>query len=49
MLLVNVPLAVNGPPLFLLALISIVATSLTITIRGERGPAVASAPVEVTA
>jgi hypothetical protein len=48
LLLVNVPVAVNGPPLFLLALIWIVSTSLTIAIRGER-PAVAPAPVEVTA
>jgi hypothetical protein len=49
LLLVNVPLAVNGPPLFLLALIWIVATSLTIAIRGERAPALATAPAEATA
>jgi hypothetical protein len=49
LLLLNVPMAVNGPPLFLLALIWIVATSLTIAIRGERAPAHATAPAEVTA
>lgn len=35
LLLVNVPMAVSGPPLFLLALIWIVATSLTIAVRRE--------------
>jgi len=49
LLLLNVPMAVNGPPLFLLALIWIVATSLTIAIRGERAPALATAPAEATA
>jgi hypothetical protein len=49
LLLLNVPMAVNGPPLFLLALIWIVAASLTIAIRGERAPAHATAPAEVTA
>jgi hypothetical protein len=49
LLLVNVPMAVNGPPLFLLALIWIVATSLTIAIRGERAPALTRATQEVTA
>jgi len=44
LLLVNVPLAVNGPPLFLLALIWIVATSLTIAIRGERVSRFSRAP-----
>jgi hypothetical protein len=49
LLLLNVPLAVNGPPLFLLALIWIVATSLTIAIRGERGAALRPTTLEVTA
>lgn len=49
LLLVNVPMAVNGPPLFLLALIWIVATSLTIAIRGERATTVAPVAVEATA
>jgi hypothetical protein len=49
LLLVNVPMAVNGPPLFLLALIWIVATSLTIAIRGERAPALTRATQELTA
>jgi hypothetical protein len=42
LLLLNVPIAVSGPPLFLLALIWIVATSVTIAIRGERTPATAA-------
>lgn len=48
LLLLNVPVAVDGPPLFLLALIWIVATSVTIAIRGECVPALAPAPVDVT-
>ena len=49
LLLVNVPMAANGPPLFLLALIWIVATSVTIALRGERVPAHAPAVIETTA
>jgi len=38
LLLINVPIAISGPPLFLLALIWFVATSITIAVRGERLP-----------
>lgn len=36
LLLVNVPLAISGPPLFLLALLWIVATSVTLAVRGTQ-------------
>jgi hypothetical protein len=49
LLLVNVPMAVSGPPLFLLALIWIVATSITIAVRGERAPATTAIGAEVPA
>ena len=49
LLLVNVPMAVSGPPLFLLAMIWIVATSITIAVRGERAPTTAPTGIEVTA
>lgn len=49
LLLANVAFAVSGPPFFLLALIWIVATSITIAIRGERAPAGSPIGIEVTA
>ena len=49
MLLVNVAMAASGPPLFLLALIWIVATSITIAARGERATATAPIGIEVPA
>ena len=49
LLLVNVPLAISGPPLFLLALIWIVATSITLAVRGARDPAAATSSQEVIA
>jgi len=49
LLLVNVAMAASGPPLFLLALIWIVATSITIAARGERAPATAPLGIEVPA
>ena len=39
LLVINVPIAISGPPFFLLALIWFVATSITIAVRGERAPA----------
>ena len=49
LLLATVPLAMSGPPTFLLALIWIVATSITIAFRGDQAPAQASTGIEVTA
>lgn len=49
LLIANVAFAVSGPPFFLLALIWIVATSITIAVRGERAPAGSPIGIEVTA
>jgi hypothetical protein len=49
LLLATVPFAVSGPPTFLLALIWIIATSITIAFRGDRAPAQASIGIEATA
>lgn len=49
LLLATVPFATSDAPTFLLALIWIVATSITIAVRGERAPAQASIGIEATA
>jgi hypothetical protein len=49
LLLATVPFAVSGPPTFLLALIWIVATSITLVARGDRAPATAPIGIEVPA
>lgn len=49
LLLATVPFALSGPPTFLLALIWIVATSITIALRGERASATVPIGIEVTA
>lgn len=49
LLLATVPFAMSGPPTFLLALIWIVATSITLVARGDRAPATAPIGIEVTA
>ena len=49
LLLATVPFAFSGPPTFLLALIWIVATSITLVVRGDREPAIAPAGIAVTA
>ena len=49
LLLATVPFAMSGPPTFLLSLIWIVATSITLGVRGVRSPATAPRAIEVTA
>lgn len=49
LILATVPFAMSGPPAFLLALIWIVATSITLGVRGVRTPATAPKAIEVTA
>ena len=49
LLLATVPFAMSGPPTFLLALIWIVATSITLAVRGVRSPAAAPMAIEVAA
>jgi hypothetical protein len=49
LLLATVPLAMSGPPTFLLALIWIVATSITLVAKGDQAPAKVSIGIEVTA
>ena len=49
LILAAVPFAMSGPPAFLLALIWIVATSITLGVRGVRSPAAAPIAIEVTA
>ena len=49
LLLATVPFAMSGPPTFLLALIWIVATSVTLVVRGDRMPATAPIGIAVTA
>lgn len=49
LLLATVPFAISGPPTFLLALIWIVATSITIALRPDQAPARVSIGSEVPA
>jgi predicted membrane metal-binding protein len=49
LLLATVPFATSAPPTFLLALIWIVATSITLVVRGDRTPATTPAGIAVTA
>ncbi|WP_411277335.1 hypothetical protein [Gaiella sp.] len=49
LLLATVPFATSGPPTLLLALIWIVATSITLVIRGDRVTVLAPPRVAVSA
>ncbi len=49
LLLATVPFAMVGPPTFLLALIWILATSVTLVVRGDRAAAIAPTWIEVPA